>query len=614
MIIATAGHVDHGKTSLLQAITGINADRLPEEKARGMTIDLGYVYWPQSDGRIIGFIDVPGHEKFLSNMLSGIGGIDRALLVVAADDGIMPQTREHLAILQLSGCPPLTVAITKCDSVDAARVAEVRRQVGELTESLGWQQVTQFATSTVSGEGIDALATHLSQLASTRLRNRGMFRLAIDRVFNVKGTGLVVTGTALSGEIHTGDMLWLSGLNRQVRVRGLHVQNQPAQAAQGGQRVALNIAGNVEKSDIKRGDWLLTSLPDAPFERIIVTLEQHQPLRQGQPLHIHHGASHITGRISLLDDKLAELLLDTPLWLADNDRLILRDIGAQQTLAAARVILLTPPRRGKRQPAFLTRLHLLANADDDAGTVALYLQQRPWHLAELSWARQLDAVSLAALLPASETEVIDGYMILRETVRAWQQKLIDELARYHLNHSDRPGLGRDRLRRMALPDKPAGLTTRLIDELVKNGRLANSRGWLHLPDFSIRFEPQEAALWQQAEPLFISQAWWVRDLAHELNSDEEQMRQSLRKAAQCGLIIAIVTDRYYHHRQIAHFADIIRQRAAVGLSSSAADFRNQLGMGRKLAIQILEFFDRSGFTRRRGNDRQLRDPNLFPKE
>lgn len=613
MIIATAGHVDHGKTALLQAITGVNADRLPEEKARGMTIDLGYVYWPQPDGQVTGFIDVPGHEKFLSNMLSGIGGIDHALLVVAADDGVMPQTREHLAILQLSGCPPLTVAITKCDSVDAARVAEVRQQVSTLIEDLGWRQVAQFTTSTVSGDGIEALSAHIRQLTPARRRNEGTFRLAIDRVFNVKGTGLVVTGTALSGEIHIGDKLWLSGVNRKVRVRGLHVQNQSARTAQGGQRVALNIAGDVEKTDIKRGDWLLTSLPDAPFGRVIVTLQQHQPLRQGQPLHIHHGASHITGRISLLEDGLAELLLDTPLWLADNDRLILRDIGAQHTLAAARVLLLTPPRRGKRQPAFLAWLHQLENVDDDAAAVALYLHQRPWHLAELSWARQIDEQKLAALLPSGETAVIDGYLILRETIHAWQQKLLDEVASYHDKHSDRPGPGRDRLRRMALPDQPAGLVAGVADDLVKTGRLINSRGWLHLPDFSIRFEPQEDALWLRVESLFADEAWWVRDLAHEVNSEEELMRQTLRKAAQRGLIIAIVKDRYFGYRQISRFATIIRRRADEGLSSSAADFRTQLGVGRKLAVQILEFFDRSGFTRRTGNDRLLRDPNLFPE-
>lgn len=611
MIIATAGHVDHGKTSLLQALTGVNADRLPEEKSRGMTIDLGYVYWPQPDGTVVGFIDVPGHEKFLSNMLSGIGGIDHALLVVAADDGVMPQTREHLAILQLSGRPALTVAIAKSDSVDADRLADVAQQIAALTRQMGWPQIAQFPTSVVSGEGIAALADHLRQLPGQTSRCDGPFRLAIDRAFNVKGAGLVVTGTALSGCINVGETLWLSGVNQAVRVRGLHVQNQPSQTARGGQRVALNITGNVEKSAVGRGDWLLSSLPDAPCQRVIVALEQHQPLRQGQPLHLHHGARHITGRLSLLEDNLAELLLDSPLWLADNDRLILRDISAKQTLGAARVLLLAPPKRGKRQPGFLAWLHQLGQAQSDADIVALYLQQRPWPLSELSWARQLSHDALIGLAANPRAEIVADHMILPQTIQDWQQRLLTEMAQYHHSHSDRPGLGRDRLRRMALPDRPVGLAVSVINELVNAGRLVNSRGWLHLPDFAIRFEPQEAALWQRAEPLFAAEAWWVRDLALRLNCPEELMRQALRKAAQSGFITAVVKDRYYSHGQIARFAEIIRQRDAEGLSSSASDFRDRLGVGRKLAIQILEFFDRSGFTRRRGNAHLLRDREMF---
>ncbi|MBK0033156.1 selenocysteine-specific translation elongation factor [Erwinia sp. S43] len=611
MIIATAGHVDHGKTSLLQALTGVNADRLPEEKSRGMTIDLGYVYWPQPDGAIVGFIDVPGHEKFLSNMLSGIGGIDHALLVVAADDGVMPQTREHLAILQLGGRPPLTVAITKSDSVEPERLADVAQQIDALTQQMGWQQVAQFPTSTLNGAGIAALADHLRQLPVGKSRREGPFRLAIDRVFNVKGAGLVVTGTALSGEIGVGDTLWLSGVNQAVRVRGLHVQNQPSQSAHGGQRVALNITGSVEKSAIARGDWLLSALPETPCERVIVTLEQHQPLRQGQPLHLHHGARHITGRLSLLADNLAELLLDAPLWLADNDRLILRDIGAKHTLAAARVLLLASPKRGKRQPGFLAWLHQLEQAREDAEIIALYLQQRPRPMSELSWARQLHEEALVNLDYRLRPEIIAGYMILPQMIQDWQQRLLDEMAHYHRSNGDRPGLGRDRLRRMALSDRPSALAGSLIDGLIGSGRLVNSRGWLHLPDFAIRFEPQEAALWQRAEPLFTDNARWVRDLALALNCPEDVMRQALRKAAQSGLIVAVVKDRYYSHSQITRFADIIRQRDAEGLGSSAADFRDRLGVGRKLAIQILEFFDRSGFTRRKGNEHLLRDSGMF---
>ncbi len=362
MIIATAGHVDHGKTTLLEALTGINADRLPEEKKRGMTIDLGYAYWPQPDGRVIGFIDVPGHEKFLANMLVGVGGIDHALLMVACDDGVMAQTREHLAILQLTGQPTLTVALTKADRVDDARLAQVKAQVMATLSDYGWHDATLFVTAATEGVGVDALRDHLRQLPERTHPAGQRFRLAVDRAFTVKGAGLVVTGTALSGEVNVGDTLYLTGANTPMRVRGLHAQNQPTERAFAGQRIALNISGDAQKADIRRGDWLLSDAPPQAAERVIVTLDRHAPLQQWQPLHIHHAASHVTGRVSLLEDDLAELVFDTPLFLADNDRLVLRDISARQTLAGARVVTLETPRRGKRQPEFLAFLNELASA------------------------------------------------------------------------------------------------------------------------------------------------------------------------------------------------------------------------------------------------------------
>lgn len=611
MIIATAGHVDHGKTSLLQAITGINADRLPEEKVRGMTIDLGYAYWPQPDGQVIGFIDVPGHEKFLANMLSGIGGIDRALLVVAADDGVMPQTREHLAILQLSGQPALTVAITKCDSVDDARRAGVEQQIRQLTQELGWQQIALFSTSIHSQAGISELSDHLRQLPARTLETGRRFRLAIDRVFNVKGAGVVVTGTALGGSVSVGDALWLSGMNKAVRVRGLHAQNQPTERAQAGQRIALNLSGGVEKERVTRGDWLLSDAPAQPYDRLLVALTLHHALRQGQPLHLHHAASHITGRISLLQDNLAELLLDKPLWLTDNDRLILRDISARETLGAARVLLLTPPKRGKRQPAFIRWLKQLENADSAVEKVTLLLEQRPRTAEELEWLLQLSPGALSEVLTAVAPDIAGDYLLPQKDARQWQTELLVALENYHNEHDDRPGIGRDRLRRIALPNLPESLVLALIAALLDKQALRNNHGWLHLPDFEIGFDDREDALWQQVRPLFGDQAWWVRDLAAQAGCEEAPMRQLLRKAAQGGEIVAIVKDRYFAQPQIVRFADIIRERAASALSTSAADFRDRLGVGRKLAVQILEFFDRCGFTRRKGNEHLLRDGQMF---
>lgn len=614
MIIATAGHVDHGKTTLLQALTGVNADRLPEEKKRGMTIDLGYAYWPQPDGRIPGFIDVPGHEKFLANMLAGVGGIDHALLVVACDDGVMAQTREHLAILQLTGKPSLTVALTKADRVSDARIDEVREAVLETLSEFGWQEAALFVTAATNGTGIDELRTHLLALPERSHPRQHRFRLAIDRAFTVKGAGLVVTGTALSGEVKIGDTLWLTGADKPMRVRGLHAQNSKTDTAFAGQRIAINISGDAEKLDIKRGDWLLAEQPFQPVERVIVQLQSHAQLQQWQPLHIHHAASHITGRISLLEDDLAELVLDTPLWLADNDHLVLRDISARVTLAGARAILLHAPRRGKRQPAFLAWLQQLKHAENDQQALDIHLQRSAVTLTDFAWARQLTSQGLQALLNRTDFLRAGNSLLSEDMAARWKQKLLDTLERYHQQHDDQPGPGRERLRRMALPSEDEPLVLALIEKMRHEGLLASRQGWLHLPDHKPGFSAEQLVVWEKIDALFGDDPWWVRDLARETQQDEQTVRQLLRFAAQLGLVTAILKDRYYRNDRIQTFANLIRELDQTQGATSAADFRDSLGVGRKLAVQILEYFDRIGFTRRRGNDHLLRDKALFMSE
>ncbi|MDU1060092.1 MAG: selenocysteine-specific translation elongation factor [Leclercia adecarboxylata] len=614
MIIATAGHVDHGKTTLLQAITGVNADRLPEEKKRGMTIDLGYAYWPQPDGQVLGFIDVPGHEKFLSNMLAGVGGIDHALLVVACDDGVMAQTREHLQILQLTGNPQLTVALTKADRVDDARVEAVRDEVLAILRDFGFADATLFVTVATEGRGIDALRAHLQQLPARAHADHHRFRLAIDRAFTVKGAGLVVTGTALSGEVRVGDSLWLTGVNKPVRIRGLHAQNQPVEQAHAGQRIALNLVGDTEKAELNRGDWLLAEAPPEPTTRVIVTLQGDVPLTQWQPLHIHHAASHVTGRVSLLEGALAELVFDAPLWLADNDRLVLRDISARVTLAGARVVILNPPRRGKRKPEYLHWLATLAPAADDRAALLAHLERGAVNLDAFGWARQLSREGLRQLTQQPEF-IQAGASLLNTAVAArWQRKILEVLTTYHQQHQDEPGPGRERLRRMALPMEDEALVLLLIERMRESGELHSYHGWLHLPDHKAGFTPAQQAVWEKADALFGDEPWWVRDLARETATDEQTMRQVLKHAAQQGLITAIVKDRYYRHHRIVTFANLIRALDHERGSTCAADFRDRLNVGRKLAIQILEYFNRIGFTRRRGNDHLLRDALLFADE
>ncbi|MDQ3196506.1 MAG: selenocysteine-specific translation elongation factor, partial [Pseudomonadota bacterium] len=277
MIIGTAGHIDHGKTALVKALTGIDADRLQEEKARGITIDLGFAYKPLPSGEILGFVDVPGHEKFIHNMLAGATGIDYALLVIAGDDGPMPQTLEHLAIVDLLHLTRGSVALTKIDTITDARIDEVSAQIRAQLAGTTLAAAPLFPVSAITGAGIEALDRHLRQaaaeLANTHTTS-GKFRLAVDRCFTLAGIGIVVTGTVFSGQVAAGDRLVVSPAGIAVRVRGIHAQNQLAVSGRRGQRCALNLAGlQLEKNDIQRGNWIVAEAAHAPTSRLDVRLQ-----------------------------------------------------------------------------------------------------------------------------------------------------------------------------------------------------------------------------------------------------------------------------------------------------------------------------------------------------
>ncbi|NDV13848.1 selenocysteine-specific translation elongation factor [Crenobacter caeni] len=610
MIVATAGHVDHGKTSLIRALTGTDADRLPEEKRRGMTLDLGYAFLERTDGGRIGFVDVPGHERFLGNMLAGVGGLDHALLVVAADDGVMPQTREHLAILKLAGARDISVVLSKRALVDDARALEVQAELDALFASLSLAPAARFEVDSISGDGIPALRDFLATLPETDPAPR-RFRLAIDRVFTVKGAGLVVTGSALAGKVAVGDSVWLAGRAAPLRVRALHAQSQAAEQGLAGERLALNLVGDINREDVARGDWLLAQTPGAPCARATVVLSPLPgvTLAHWQAVQVHHGASKVTGRVALLDEALAELALDAPLWLADNDRLILRDASARETLAGARVLELAPPARGKRAPARLALLGRLAACDADSDALALLADADAVELSAFAWARQRDDVE--TLASAAGLKVAGGYAVSSARWDALADTLCDKLEALHAAQPDQRGAARERLKRLALPRTPQPLFDALVTALLADGQLAQSQGWLHLPGHVLAFSSSEAARWPVLEAQLGNADGWVRDLARAAGMEETEARALLKTAARLGLVVAVVPDRYYRAARVDALARTVREIALRDGHVDAATFRDAVGVGRKLAIQILEFFDRSGLTRRQGDRHLLRDTILF---
>src|SRR6516164_10271726 len=314
MILATAGHIDHGKTALVQALTGVDADRLPEEKRRGLTIDLGFAYATLPDGIELGFVDVPGHERFLPNMLAGVLSIDRVLLVVAADDGPRPQTLEHLDILALIGVSEVTGVITKIDRVERVRTEAVTAEVSAPLAAADFANSPVFPLSSRTGEGIPALAQHLQNGARTVERNRaaasvsGLFRLPIDRAFTLPGLGLVVTGTVAAGRVAVGERLVISPSGTSARVRGLHAHNRPVETAAAGERCAINVAGSFpEGREPRRGDWIVAAERHAPVTRLDLSLRVSRyaeaPLRDGLPIHLHIGTTDTVGRVAVLGQR-----------------------------------------------------------------------------------------------------------------------------------------------------------------------------------------------------------------------------------------------------------------------------------------------------------------------
>ena len=390
MIVATAGHVDHGKTTLVRALTGVDTDRLPEEKKRGLTIDLGFAYHEIEDGLILGFVDVPGHEKFVKNMLAGVSTIDFALLVIAADDGVMPQTEEHLSILNLLAIKKGAVAITKIDRVPEERLTGVKEEIDILLDGSPLADCPVFPVSGELGTGITQLSNYLETMARSNEERavEGHFRLSIDRAFNITGAGLVVTGAVFSGQVTVGDHLILATqLGQQfkdARVRGLRTLDREASTGRIGQRCAINITGSdINLSQVRRGDWLLGQSVHRPVQkfdaRVKVLESETRPLAHWTPVHLHLGAADITGRVAVLgkknipsgQDELAQLVLDAPIGALFGDRFILRDQSARRTIAGGAVIDLYPPHRGRAKPHRLEIIRAMEQLDSTSALSAV---------------------------------------------------------------------------------------------------------------------------------------------------------------------------------------------------------------------------------------------------
>ena len=629
MIVGTAGHIDHGKTTLVRALTGVDTDRLAEEKERGISIELGYAYAPAGDGAMLGFIDVPGHERLVHTMLAGACGIDFALLVVAVDDGVMPQTREHVAILDLLGVARGAVVLSKADRAGHARQAEVEREVRLLlapTRLAGAPLVAVNATDPADA-GLATLA-RLLRTAATGLPARrvdGLFRLAVDRAFTLAGHGTVVTGTAFAGRVESGATLELLPAGVAVRVRGIRSQNRVADAGCAGERCALNLAG-IEPAAIHRGDWLAvpgTLLPTMRFDaRFRLLGSEPEPLRGYAPVHVHFGAAHATAHLlPLTGERLApgesahaQLVFDRQVCGAPGDRFIVRDASARRTLGGG--VLLDPraPSRRRRSPARRAWLAALEQTLEGADAAPL-VAAAPWGMSRAEL-RLATAAPLATLrLPDGARRVRTGandedeFLVAELHWRAAEDAALAALEAFHAGYPAEPGPDVARLRRIAAPLAPERLWRALIDELVGSGRIRRVGAWLQLPAHAAELTARERELTAKLLPLCAAGRFdppWVRELVPSSGESEARVRQVLAALGRDGRVCAVVPDLYYAREVVEELAAIVAALAQEAEGATAARFRDRLGIGRKRAIQILEFFDRVGYTRRLGERHVLR--------
>ncbi|MAS59923.1 MAG: selenocysteine-specific translation elongation factor [Gammaproteobacteria bacterium] len=641
LIIATAGHVDHGKTALVRQLTGVETDTLQAEKDRGLTINLGYAYHhfqSEKTGETrpfsLGFVDVPGHTDFIHNMLAGVGSVDFALLVVAADDGIMPQTREHLAILGLLGVSELAIAISKIDRVDATRVTAVEQELEMFLQSFQFERVHFFTVSNINGDGIAELQRHLEMRAlnlSNRTTDAGKSgtRFLIDRSFSVKGIGTVVTGSLRAGKLAEGDQLVLAQHEETARIKGIRLDKDPIPMLDSGQRAALNIT--LSHDLVQRGSWLIEAdmlHPIIRFDCRITPLKQDASFRPGAQYHLYHGCSHYLVSIRSLDPVAGyfQIRSHEPLQVCYGDRFIIRDPAATETLAGGYVIDTYVPRRGRSSEARLLELAAKDNKPPAALAKLLHEAKLGVDLQQFSRNYNIPLNNVQVLLEssASETIVFPANSLLGHRAlglsqfESLQNAILKLISEYHQSHPSETGISEPQLsRQLEIPNIHMILSL-VIEHLRSSGKISREGTLLQLPDHKAVLSKEETEFMEKIHPLLLSAGNVpprTRELVEMTGIPLKALERILREVTKSGSLVQIAQNRHFLPATVAELASFTEALAASKEDGafSVIEFRDASGIGRNLCIEILEYFDGRGFTRRDGNARLLRTDkdNIF---
>jgi selenocysteine-specific elongation factor len=628
VVVGTAGHIDHGKTSLVKALTGIDTDRLPEEKARGITIDLGFAFLEEPGGLTIEIVDVPGHERFVKNMLAGVGGIDLAMLVIAADEGVMPQTREHLAICSLLHIKAGLIALTKADLVEPDWLELVREDVAGAVRDTFLAGAPILPVSAKTGQGLDALRAALRALAQS-VAPRGtdqLPRLPIDRVFTVRGFGTVVTGTLNAGALGVDDRVEVFPRKTEAKIRGLQTHGHPVTSARAGQRTAVNLQG-LERAAIARGD--VVGLPGTLVPSLLVdgTLEllkdAARPLRSRARVRFHVGTSEIMARALLLDRtelapgeaSFARFRLEGPLVARPGDRFVVRSYSPVVTIGGGTLLDVDPPRFKRKGPALVAHLTLLQSGNPEA-----VLEEHVRHvgaagvrLATLSGRVPFGPAQLRSLLDALQgagrvIAVDRDWFIHPESFARLRTLVVEALTAFHHASPLKPGMSREELRSRA-GNADERVFAFLLSALGADGTVKTERDKVRLASHEVRLSPDQQRIIDRLEDDFL-RAEAAPPSAEEalgragLGGDEEH--ELFQVLVQAGKLVRVKESLFFHARALdtiqTKLVALLRERKEIG----PADIKDLLGISRKYAIPLLEFFDQRRVTARVGERRILR--------
>jgi selenocysteine-specific elongation factor len=632
VVVGTAGHIDHGKTALVRLLTGIDTDRLKEEKERGISIDLGFAHRTLPSGRRIAIVDVPGHERFVKNMLAGATGVDLVLLVVAADEGVMPQTREHLAIVNLLRIERGVVALTKSDLVDPETLGVVRAEVEELLGPTPLRGSPVVPVSAVTGEGLEVLLEALDAAAGSAPGREasGPARLPIDRVFPVEGIGTVVTGTLWSGTVRPGDTLTLLPSGKAVRVRQAQVHERTVEEAHAGQRLALAIHG-VSREHVKRGDWLASPGSYRPSHLLDVRLElldsALKPLGSRSRLRCHLGASEILGRAVLYErDTLppgescwAQLRLEHPAVAASGDRIVIRSYSPATTIAGATVVDPTPVKRARLGPGDSARLETLRSGSameklaalaDEAGSAGIAGEGAAVRLGSIAEAitEAASAAVAAAISVDAEAKLVrlrDGRLLTPASWSLALERVLAAVTRYAEKNKLRDGVPKGELKSLLSRELPGGVFDEALEILLRGNRLALKGDRVTLPEAAPALSPKQAQAVGELERKLSGRGFQVPEVSELTRGipPAERPAELIRYLVDSGRAVKVTSELLYPRELWDDLEARLRSHFQKNATLSMGTFKELVHVSRKYAVPMLEHLDRTGLTRREGDER-----------